>query len=52
MENEFTKKEAKNHKEASEQGVKQTLEKYWFSCELLCLEKKMETMGEEGFLME
>jgi putative transposase len=41
------RREAKNHKEASEQGVKQTLEKYSvFPASYYAW--KMETMGEEG----
>ncbi len=47
----FTKEEKlKIIKEASEQGVKQTLEKYSvFSASYYAWKKKMETMGEEGF---
>lgn len=47
----FTKEEKlKIIKEASEQGVKVTLEKYSvFPASYYAWKKKMETMGEEGF---
>jgi putative transposase len=47
----FTKEEKlKIIKEASEQGVKLTLEKYsLFPASYYAWKKKMETMGEEGF---
>jgi putative transposase len=47
----FTKEEKlKIIKEASEQGVKLTLEKYSvFPASYYAWKKKMETMGEEGF---
>lgn len=47
----FTKEEKlKIIKEASEQGVKATLEKYSvFPASYYAWKKKMETMGEEGF---
>ena len=47
----FTKEEKLNIlKEASEQGVKQTLEKYsLFPASYYAWKNKMETMGEEGF---
>ena len=47
----FTKEEKlKIIKEASEQGVKPTLEKYSvFPASYYAWKKKMETMGEEGF---
>lgn len=47
----FTKDEKlKIIKEASEQGVKQTLEKYLvFPASYYAWKKKLETMGEDGF---
>jgi hypothetical protein len=49
MENEFTKKEAKNHKEASEQGVKQTLEKYWFPASYYAWKRKWKQWAKRVF---
>lgn len=48
----FTKEEKlKVIKEASEQGVKPTLEKYSvFPASYYSWKKKMDTMGEEGFV--
>jgi hypothetical protein len=47
----FTKEEKLKIIKTSEQGVKQTLEKYSVFLRVIMLGKKMETMG-EGFLME
>jgi putative transposase len=45
-----TEEKLKIIKEASEQGVKVTLEKYFvFRASYYAWKKKMETMGEEGF---
>jgi hypothetical protein len=45
-------REAKNHKEASEQGVKQTLEKYSVFLRVIMLGKENGNNGRRGFLME
>jgi putative transposase len=48
-----TKEKLKIIKEASKQGVKAALERYFvFSASYYAWKKKMETMGEEGFLTE